>query len=275
MTRFVSPGGIEVTTPTVDGVQRFRVKDLGGIGGRTRTWLGDYFTEEALYARLAELGTDPARLEEVPSGFRPCPVHRDRGSRGAAGCLPWAVRCGRAYVLLGKRSRAGQDPGTWSCFGGAVAEGESTRAGRRARVPRGGARDYRQARHYELRRRVRRVRLAVHHVPGARRPGSRRAAGGTRRPGDRPGQVGPRRARPVPEPDSRFRRGLGESPPRCGGARRERDHEPDQDRHLKGGEEGRHIHRRHHHRDQPRTRGRSGAPNTPGSRECKKCRDGV
>jgi hypothetical protein len=46
MTRFVSPGGIEVTTPTVDGVQRFRVKDLGGIGGRTRTWLGDYFTEE-------------------------------------------------------------------------------------------------------------------------------------------------------------------------------------------------------------------------------------
>jgi len=125
MTRFVSPGGIEVTTPTVDGVQRFRVKDLGGIGGRTRTWLGDYFTEEALYARLAELGTDPARLEEVRSGFRPCPVHRDRGSRGAAGCLPWAVRCGRAYVLLGKRSRAVQDPGTWSCFGGAVAEGES------------------------------------------------------------------------------------------------------------------------------------------------------
>ena len=125
MTRFVSPGGIEVTTPTVDGVQRFRVKDLGGIGGRTRSWLGDYFTEEALYARLAELGTDPARLEEVPSGFRPCPVHRDRGSRGAAGCLPWAVRCGRAYVLLGKRSRAGQDPGTWSCFGGAITEGES------------------------------------------------------------------------------------------------------------------------------------------------------
>ena len=125
MTRFVSPGGIEVTTPTVDGVQRYRVKDLGGIGGRSRTWLGDYFTEEALYARLAELGTDPARLEEVPSGFRPCPVHRDRGSRGAAGCLPWAVRCGRAYVLLGKRSRAVQDPGTWSCFGGAVAEGES------------------------------------------------------------------------------------------------------------------------------------------------------
>lgn len=73
MTRFVSPGGIEVTTPTVDGVRRFRVKDLGGIGGRSRTWLGDYFTEEALYARLAELGTDPARLEEVPSGFRPCP----------------------------------------------------------------------------------------------------------------------------------------------------------------------------------------------------------
>lgn len=125
MTRFVSPGGIEVTTPAVDGVQRFRVKDLGGIGGRSRTWLGDYFTAEALYARLAELGTDPARLEEVPSGFRPCPVHRDRGSRGAAGCLPWAVRCGRAYVLLGKRGRAGQDPGTWSCFGGAVAEGES------------------------------------------------------------------------------------------------------------------------------------------------------
>jgi ADP-ribose pyrophosphatase YjhB (NUDIX family) len=28
-------------------------------------------------------------------------------------------------VLLGKRSRAGQDPGTWGCFGGAVAEGES------------------------------------------------------------------------------------------------------------------------------------------------------
>ena len=91
MTRFVSPGGIEVTTPTVDGVQRYRVKDPGGIGARTRTWLGDYFTEEALYARLAELGTDPARLEEVPSGFRPCPLHRDRGSRGAAGCLPWAV----------------------------------------------------------------------------------------------------------------------------------------------------------------------------------------
>ena len=33
MTRFVSPGGIEVTTPTVDGVQRYRIKDLGGIGG--------------------------------------------------------------------------------------------------------------------------------------------------------------------------------------------------------------------------------------------------
>ena len=34
------------------------------------------------------------------------------------------VRCGRAYVLLGKRSRAGQDPGTWSRFGGAITEGE-------------------------------------------------------------------------------------------------------------------------------------------------------
>ena len=125
MTRFVSPGGIEVTTPTVDGVQRYRIKDLGGIGGHAPTWLGDYFTEEALYARLAELGTDPAKLEEVPSGYHPCPVHRHRGSRGAAGCLPWAVRRGRAYVLLGKRSRAVQDPGTWSCFGGAIAEGES------------------------------------------------------------------------------------------------------------------------------------------------------
>ena len=89
------------------------------------TCLGDYFTEEALDARLAELGTDPAKLEEVPSGYRPCPVHRHRGSRGAAGCLPWTVRRGRAYVLLGKRSRAVQDPGTWSCFGGAIAEGES------------------------------------------------------------------------------------------------------------------------------------------------------
>ena len=59
MTRFVSPG-IEVTTPVVDGVQRYRVKDLGGIGGRAPAWLGDYFTEEALCARLAELGTDPA-----------------------------------------------------------------------------------------------------------------------------------------------------------------------------------------------------------------------
>ena len=28
-------------------------------------------------------------------------------------------------MLLGKRSRAVQDPGTWSCFGGAIAEGES------------------------------------------------------------------------------------------------------------------------------------------------------
>ena len=123
MTRFVSPGGIEVTTPAVGGVQRFRVRDLGGIGGRSRTWLGDYFTEEALY-RLAELGTDPARLEEVPSGFRPCPVHRDRGSRGAAGCLPWAVRCGRAYVLLGKRSRAVSRP----------ARGAVRRRGRRRRM---------------------------------------------------------------------------------------------------------------------------------------------
>jgi hypothetical protein len=152
MTRFVSPGGIEVTTPTVDGVQRFRVKDLGGIGGRTRTWLGDYFTEEALYARLAELGTDPARLEEVPSGFRPCPVHRDRGSRGAAGCLPWAVRCGRAYVLLGKRSRAGQDPGTWSCFGGAITEGESPAqaAERECLVAAGRAGGYCRTGHVEL-----------------------------------------------------------------------------------------------------------------------------
>jgi len=124
MTRFVA-GKIEVTTPVVDGVQRYRVKDPGGIGGRVPAWLGDDFTEEALSARLAELGTDPARLEEVPSGYRPCPVHRHRGSRGAAGCLPWTVRCGRAYVLLGKRSRAVQDPGTWSCFGGAIAEGES------------------------------------------------------------------------------------------------------------------------------------------------------
>ena len=116
-----------VITPTVDGVPRFRVKDLGGIGGRTPTWLGDYFTEEALYARLAELGTDPAKLEEVRSGYRPCPVHRHRGSRGAAGCLPWTVRRGRAYVLLGKRSRAVQDPGTWSCFGGAIAEANRPR----------------------------------------------------------------------------------------------------------------------------------------------------
>ena len=30
-------GKIEVTTPTVDGVQRYRVKDLGGIGGGTGT----------------------------------------------------------------------------------------------------------------------------------------------------------------------------------------------------------------------------------------------
>ena len=109
----------------MDDVQRFRVKDLGGIGVRTRTWLGDYFAEEALCARLAELGTDPAKLEEVPSGYRPCPVHRHQGSRGTTECLPWTVRRGQAYVLLGKRSRAVQDPGTWSCFGGAMAEGES------------------------------------------------------------------------------------------------------------------------------------------------------
>ena len=126
MTRFVSPGGIEVTTPTVDGVQRFRVKDLGGIGGRTRTWLGDDFTEEALYARLAELGTDLARLEEVPSGSSapaPCTVTGDHaelraacpGPSGAAGCTCCSV------------SAAGpvRTPARGVSFGGAVAEGES------------------------------------------------------------------------------------------------------------------------------------------------------
>jgi ADP-ribose pyrophosphatase YjhB (NUDIX family) len=61
----------------------------------------------------------------MPSGFHRCPVDRHWGARGAAGCLPWTVWHGRAYVLLGKRSGAVQQPGTWSCFGGAIAEGES------------------------------------------------------------------------------------------------------------------------------------------------------
>ena len=186
MTRSVSPGGIEVTTPAVDGVQRLMVKDVGGIGGRTSTWPGGYFTEAALYARLAELGTDPAGLEEVPSGFRPCPVHRDR-DHAELGLPARAVRSPGVRAAR-QRSMAGQDPGTWSCFGGESPKANHP-AGRRARVPRGGARDDRRPGTTSY---VGECAACGWQYTTSSRTSAwiGRAAGGTRWPGDRPGQVG-------------------------------------------------------------------------------------
>jgi 8-oxo-dGTP diphosphatase len=58
--------------------------------------------------------------------YRDCPAGRHWGPRGAAGILPFVVASdGRAFVLLGLRSRAVQHAGTWSCFGGALDAGES------------------------------------------------------------------------------------------------------------------------------------------------------
>jgi hypothetical protein len=105
MTRFVA-GKIEVTTPIVDGVQRYRIKDLGGIGGHRNTWLGDYFSEEALYARLAELGIDPATLEEMPSGFHRCPVDRHWGARGCG--VPALDRLARPGVWPARQAQRGR-----------------------------------------------------------------------------------------------------------------------------------------------------------------------
>ena len=73
MARFVSPGGIEVTTPTVDGVQRSRVKDLGGIGGRARTWLGDYFTPRSAVRGWPGSAREPGEAGGVAIGL-PAPA---------------------------------------------------------------------------------------------------------------------------------------------------------------------------------------------------------
>jgi len=57
--------------------------------------------------------------------FHPCPAGRHWGPRGAAGILPFAVRHGRAWVLLSRRSPHVQHGGTWSCSGGAADAGET------------------------------------------------------------------------------------------------------------------------------------------------------
>jgi 8-oxo-dGTP diphosphatase len=60
--------------------------------------------------------------------YRACVV-RERshwGPRGAAGILPFTVTAdGRAWVLLSHRSPHVQAGDSWSCFGGAVDEGET------------------------------------------------------------------------------------------------------------------------------------------------------
>jgi 8-oxo-dGTP diphosphatase len=60
--------------------------------------------------------------------YRPCVVrHRSHwGPRAAAGILPFAVTAdGRAWVLLSHRSPPVQAGDSWSCFGGAVDQGET------------------------------------------------------------------------------------------------------------------------------------------------------
>jgi len=59
-------------------------------------------------------------------GYAPCPAGRHWGPLGAAGIIPFSVYRGQAYVLLGKRSRGVQQPGTWGGFGGALDEFDET-----------------------------------------------------------------------------------------------------------------------------------------------------
>jgi 8-oxo-dGTP diphosphatase len=59
---------------------------------------------------------------------RPCvvPQRSHWGPRGAAGILPFTVTAdGRGWVLLSHRSPHVQAGDSWSCFGGAVDEGET------------------------------------------------------------------------------------------------------------------------------------------------------
>lgn len=75
-------------------------------------------------------GQDPEHIfDDVEKfrGFHACrngnPHHW--GWRGAAGISPFAIWNGKAYLLLGQRSKNVQEPGTWAGFGGAIEEGES------------------------------------------------------------------------------------------------------------------------------------------------------
>lgn len=81
-------------------------------------------------------------------GFRECPARGMHwGPLGAAGVLPWAAWSEPGVVLLGKRGPDVQDPGVWSCFGGAIDEGEDAAlaAWRELREEAGGIRGARLA----------------------------------------------------------------------------------------------------------------------------------